>query len=376
MIIRPLNYLREIPILMSLRRKICRVLFKNKMNEVQRPANLQLKHGKRFVNNYYLLQPLKVLPLKDHNIYMTTYLGIVFNNYQILPESIHGKWDKRNVILLKDYYQMSFDNWLNARHGSKKIIELSGDKKYLLTHHWFNFYHWLTETVLRIWVMREKIDDYTLLFPESFKGIQFVQQSLYALGVKNIQYLAEGTIVKVRDLTLVQNKPYCGHYYPEIAKQIGEFFSDFAKRNNPQAPNLGDKIFISRKKAERRKFVNEDEVEQLLTGYGFKLFSPEDHIFFEQIALMSKAKYFVGMHGAGLTNMQFMPAGGKVLELHRELYSRKELHSDIYWKLADALNHDYFYQFCEPASKEQDFFTVDLIADIPLLKRNVERMLS
>lgn len=369
--IRPLNSLREIPILIAIRKSLCKVLFGQYFIAALKPSNLENNHIQRFQNDYYLLKPLKVIHLKDCRIYLTAYHGIAFKNFKIMPESVHGKWDKRNVLLLKDYHQEVMSSWIYAYHEKNSTItELSGNNNYLLCHHWFNYYHWLTETVLRIWTVKESISDYTLLLPESFRTIRFVGQSLEALGVKNIRYVQEG-IVQARSLTLVENKPYCNHYFPDAAKQIGNFFSDYVKGKGIKVQDFGDKIFVSRKKADRRKMMNEDDVSGMLSGYGFRSVDFEDFDFFQQVAILGKAKYLIGMHGAGLTNMLFMPQGGRVLEFHREIYSRNEFHSDVYWKLASALGHQYYYQFCEPASLKEDFFTVDYKVDTIKLKRNI-----
>ncbi len=371
-IIKPLNFLREIPIFIAIRKALCKVLFGQYFIEAQKPGNLEKNHQQRFQNDYYLLKRLKVVHLKDCWIYLTAYHGITFKNFKIMPESVHGKWDKRNVTLLKDYHQEVMNAWMYAYHEKNSVItELSGNNNYLLCHHWFNYYHWLTETVLRIWTVKESISDYTLLLPESFRTIGFVGQSLEALGVKSIRYVKEG-IVRAPNLALVENKPYCNHYFPDAAKQIGVFFSDYVKRKRIQVQDFGDKIFISRKKAGRRKMINEDDVYRMLSGCGFSSVDFEDFDFFQQVAILGKAKYLVGMHGAGLTNMLFMPQGGRVLEFHREIYSRDDLHSDVYWKLVSALGHSYYYQFCEPLSKEDDFFTVDFKADVAKLKSNLE----
>lgn len=374
-IIHPLNFLREKAALVIIRKGICKFLLSKHFVNAALPVNLQPLHAKRFLNNFYIQKPLEIIHLKNYWLYLTAYHGIAFKNFRILPESIHGKWDKRNVSLLKDYFPMVMNAWMYARHEKEgAITELTGGKEYLLVHNWFNYYHWLTETVLRMWLVKESAHDYILLLPESFREILFVQQSLMALDVRNIQYVKEG-VIRVPNLTLVENKAYCNHYFPELTRAIGNYFSDYVKKTGINSPDFGGKIFISRKKAERRRLVNEAAVEQMLAAYGFKAIAFEDFDLFQQIAILRKAKYLIGMHGAGLTNMLFMPEGGKVLELHREIYTRHDLFSDVYWKLASALGHDYYYQFCEAESKDAGFFTANYLADLKKLKENIENFI-
>lgn len=341
------------------------------------PANITKNHANRFLKDYYLRHPFRIFHLKEQWIYLTGFLGIVFNNFKIHPASIHGKWDKRNPYLLGSYHAQTMEAWMRAVHSDETaLIRLIDSRQYLLVHHWFNYFHWLTETLPRLWQVREKLNGYVVVLPENLRTVEFVQLTLKALGVKNLLYLKEGAVVRVKNLTLVENKPYCNHYDAAMMRKIGQFFVNHVKNADINIPDFGTKIFISRKKAARRKLTNEAEAETLLAGFGFHPLTVEDFSFFEQVKILSSVTHLIGMHGAGLTNMLFMPQGGKVLELHRELHSKNDLHSDVYWKLADALGHDYYYQFCEAADKNEDFFTVNYTVDLELLKKNVEQMVN
>ncbi|MDZ4845829.1 MAG: glycosyltransferase family 61 protein [Chitinophagales bacterium] len=378
-VIDPLNRIREFFFILAFRKRCCKFFpsLRKYYSESEPPANLQDQHNAIFTDNYYLLKPLKLLQLSDYQLYITSYFGIAFKNFSILPESIHGQWAKRRKVVFKNYYQMVMGSWLYAQHGKEGGVEQLNDKEhYLHVHHWFNYYHWLTETIVRLWVVKEEMSEYTLLLPEGLKEINFVKQSLEAFGVKKIYWVKEGIPIQVKKLTLVQNKPYCNHYDPMQMKQIGLFFRDYSTEHPCAHETFGDKIFITRKKAERRKMVNEEDMKNLLTAFGFRMVALEDYTLLQEISIMSKAKYLIGMHGAGLTNMVFMPPGGKVLELHRAIHSSNDMHSDVYWKLASALDHKYYYQFCEPADAAQNFFEADLLVDKNLFEENLKKFIS
>ena len=88
--------------------------------------------------------------------------------------------------------------------------------------------------------------------------------------------------------------------------------------------------------------------------------------FYEQIALMQNVKYFVSSHGANMTNLIYMPPGGKILEL-----IRKEGRANFcYWSVASCLGFDYYYQLCE--LNDSDNVKVDL----EIFKRNLELLLG
>jgi capsular polysaccharide biosynthesis protein len=82
---------------------------------------------------------------------------------------------------------------------------------------------------------------------------------------------------------------------------------------NPQSAKR--KIFISRQDARIRRLVEEADVMKILAKSGFELFTLTGMPFKEQVALFSTAAVVVSMHGAGLSNAAFMPAGGVVVEL-------------------------------------------------------------
>lgn len=370
-----LNAARENPLVLTGVKKICKL--RKYYYEVALPANLKHEHKSIFTHNYYVLKPLKKLYLRDFSLYITSYFGIAFKNFSILPESIHGQWAKRRKVVFRNYYQMVLDSWLYALYGKGEgVVLLNDTERYLHIHHWFNYYHWLTETLVRLWEVKENVLDYTLLLPEGLREINFVKESLETFGVKKIRWVKEGVPVQVKNLTLVQNKPYCNKYDPVQMRQMGNFFRNYLAAHPQAHEDFGDKIFITRKKAERRKMKNEKEIENLLTAYGFKMVALEDYTLLQEISIMSKAKYLIGMHGAGLTNMLFMPPGGNVLELHRAIHSSGDMHSDVYWKLASALSHKYYYQFCEPADVAQNFFEADLLVDKQLLEENLRKFIS
>lgn len=66
-----------------------------------------------------------------------------------------------------------------------------------------------------------------------------------------------------------------------------------------------ERIWISRSKASGRRVVNEAEVMELLSRFGFVSRILEDLSFTEQVRLFAKARFVVAPHGAGLANMIF-----------------------------------------------------------------------
>ena len=77
------------------------------------------------------------------------------------------------------------------------------------------------------------------------------------------------------------------------------------------------RLFVSRGDAKKRRLVNEDQVFARLERFEFERVMPGRLPLADQVALFSGAKIVAGPHGAGLTNLIFMPEGGAVIEIFR-----------------------------------------------------------
>lgn len=125
-------------------------------------------------------------------------------------------------------------------------------------------------------------------------------------------------------------------------------------------------VYISRKFAEKRKSHNEIDVELLVMKYGFEVIYAENLTLKKQIELMAETKVLASLHGAGLTNMLFMPKNQIVIELRNE---RDDL-THCYFNMASALGHTYYYTLNKGDSKDTIMtnFTIDLDALEEVLK--------
>ena len=143
--------------------------------------------------------------------------------------------------------------------------------------------------------------------------------------------------------------------------------------SNKVVKNLGERIYISRRKANRRKLVNQESVEQKLMEHGFEIVCMEDYSFMEQISIANHAKVIAGIHGAGLCNVLFMENEGKVLELAPDI----DDHSLIripFWRIAAANNALFYIQFCEMKGQHSDAYDNDLNVDIEDLENNLNNI--
>jgi len=109
------------------------------------------------------------------------------------------------------------------------------------------------------------------------------------------------------------------------------------------------RIFISRRKAAKRRVLNEDALVQIAAPFGFQVIIAEDLTYQEQVRLFYNAEYIIAPHGAGFTNILFSKKC-KVWELHPA-----DIVKSHYFMLCKALAFEYFYSIGSPADINLDF---------------------
>jgi capsular polysaccharide biosynthesis protein len=101
-----------------------------------------------------------------------------------------------------------------------------------------------------------------------------------------------------------------GHPHPWACEWLRERLVGSAR------PTAGyRRLYVTRRRALRRRVVNEDELLPILQDLGFEIVECETLSFREQIELFQDAEVVAGPHGAGLTNLVWAPSGCRVLEL-------------------------------------------------------------
>jgi len=81
------------------------------------------------------------------------------------------------------------------------------------------------------------------------------------------------------------------------------------------------KLYLSRKRAKKRHFVNEDELLPYLHHYGFQRIFLENLPLLEQFKIFQEAKHIISPHGAGLVNLIFSSKTAHILEVRPNLSS-------------------------------------------------------
>ena len=205
-----------------------------------------------------------------------------------------------------------------------------------------------------------------VLLPDSY-NLAFQSRSLELLNVEYQNFSANVLIGKGIILP-ARLAPYSAQYNPFIMKSLVSLL----KLPLENGLNKGNRIYLSRRAAAKRKVKNEDQVVELLEEFGFCMLEAENLNLDEQISIMQHVEILISIHGAGLTNMIFCKAGTKVLELSLQ----NQTMDKCYFNLANAMDLNYYYQFCESADSKEDYDSSDLVVDIQELRNNILRIIN
>lgn len=316
----------------------------------------------------YQVAPLKIKKLK--NVFIT-FTGFCVNNKGLIKESHHSY-----PLQYQDYLKEASFYYYDALDHPENLITLDDDNIYTTIHHpWFNYFHWLTESIFRLWMVRHHLDKVILILPEYYKSADFIVGSLEPFKIKKVFYIPSEKSVLIKNLWLPPIKPICDSFNSKHLSQVRSFYRNYVTQQTKISTFKTTRLYVSRELAGRRKVVNEDEVLKIIKKHEFTVFHPENFPFLEQVAIFLNVKYLIGTHGSGLTNMLFMGVNTSLLELHKNKTNELDHPSPLFWYMAEALQINYFHQLCETHGKE-DYFVGDYIIDTNLLEENIIKMLS
>jgi capsular polysaccharide biosynthesis protein len=285
--------------------------------------------------------------------------GRVFGPGAVL--SADGKSIARDVSV--DFGKPFQQHWLLGFQKINPPVPLSGTTVVIATALGAGYSHWLLEELPRLLAL---------------SGVSY--ETVIA-HVKN-GFSREALALSQISATVVEAKRYshfgCEHLVvpsligqagfptPKVARLLDEFTTSI--RGGPVL--VGERLYLSREKARRRRITNDDELWPWLQSRGFVKLCTEDLSWADQIEVFRGAKVVVAPHGAGLANIVFCRPGTKVIELFNRSYV-----NGCYWRLASVRALD--YQPIVPSGPEP--LAVDLRAnrfDITADLRQVAKALS
>jgi hypothetical protein len=227
--------------------------------------------------------------------------GAAFRGLSLLPQSLRAP----DMLAL-------YTPWRRLRYLARPKVAVPQDLPLVSAiDHWSHeYFHWFFDALPRILLARQELGRFHLLLAERHHK-PYVAYSLKLLGIQDVTYLAPKTCVAAPRLYLPSfNGPH-NYHRPEMLEAIRRaFIPDGAKGTR--------RLYISRAKARYRKVVNEEALWQLLERHGFEKVIAEELGAGEQVALFNQASVILGLHGAGFTNLLFMPRPGLLIELRKD----------------------------------------------------------
>jgi len=326
------------------------------------PSKKWVQSGTEFseLNEYRLPHP-SVYEFDDVTLFATTGLCLS-KDQEYIADSVTppSRVDTRIVVsisksMIRHGPVWTFRSMLQSRQNAPEpSAEL--DLVMPLIPLWMGYYHWVVEMLPRIMgaeqYYKETGERPTLLIPSALPS--WAQESL------DMVTKGEYEIKQVQQKTYNVNRLVLPTY-PEPSPEACLWMRKRV-RNQSIESEFSRRIYISRRKANRRRVTNESAVVSMLAEYGFDSVVLEDLSIPEQIGLFSQAECIVGPHGAGFANMIY-GEDPTIIEIFGD---QKKT---TFYRLAKILNHDY-------SSIQFDSIRKDIRIDIPVLQEMLEQRLT
>ncbi len=229
----------------------------------------------------------------------------------ILAEDMEGRADY--VTAPTCFY---YRNKLFVKYAQKNIVIQKGI--FLCGVAPFNYYHFVVEMMSRLAYAEKLIADKKIPLLIDEAAFQYLQMSELLERLNTFHR----PVVKIKSTVLYRVKeliyPSMNTWFP-VNVQIGlkNIPADFMIAKTALT-NLRDtllqsasittdeqKIYISRKKKDLSRLLNEEGIEKLFIKYGFEIIYPEELSLSEQIRAFAGASAVAGVSGAAFTNIIF-----------------------------------------------------------------------
>ncbi|UFS69299.1 glycosyltransferase family 61 protein [Geomonas sp. RF6] len=213
-----------------------------------------------------------------------------------------------------------------------------------------SYYHWLLEVLPNLLFAISRFPDVKIVVPEKVPG--YIAEGLAtALGANaSDRFITCPSPVRVATLVMPQYHTVPEFTHPDVmdllksevkSKVMGEGGTNVARH-----PDVGENLYVSRRRSRRRRLAGEDLLEGKLRDLGFTVLHCEELSFAEQVHAFHRAKTVVATHGAGLSNLVWSEAPCRVVEIFPKNYIL-----DCFSWLSFSLGFDYRYVICSTGHK-------------------------
>ena len=238
--------------------------------------------------------------------------------------------DGREVVrdVSHDFGRPADEHWLLGYEELRAPEVLDGATAVVAVNLGAGYCHWLLEELPRL-----------LLVP---KG-EVENLILHASEPARAALVRRGGSERIVEARRTAHRACAPLLVPALVGRVGRptpaalsLIADFADGLGREGSRFGERIYVSRAKAARRRVANEVELASALAAAGFATVYLEELGWAEQIAVFRAARVVVAPHGAGLANLVFCAPGTRVVEL-----VGREYFNPTFWRLAALGGLDY-----------------------------------
>jgi capsular polysaccharide biosynthesis protein len=295
--------------------------------------------------------------------------GILTKNFRTLAGSAHPALRYQVQMPLRLAKSLIFEQ-------SQKLPE---GQVYAVCHcDWSSgYFHWITEVLPRMISVREAYPEAILVRPYYSAIAEVIQSS-----VQRLAFAGEVQAPMLRPLQIPEvcfrSVPWpMGAYHPADIEAIRTVMLQGG--NNGRSTRK--RIYVSRRGAAYRHIENESEIIETVTRRGFEVIHAENLSFVQQVSLFSQADALISIHGAGLTNMIWMPPGSSVIEFiklpersdHSKARGTKKLNPS-YPRMAALIDHRYTALICDPVIPNLPAKFANIRVDVAQLEAAMNRV--
>jgi hypothetical protein len=271
--------------------------------------------------------------------------------------------------------EWAFARDLIERHRDYKTAPAShverkrGNFYSLLWVHWQNYFHWLHDSMMRLYGVLDRLPaDTRFIIPAQLSPAATAALDCFGIPQAQRLHFDGQTTWQVETLHFASHTKRSSYDLPEEVKWFRQrIWQGCGIRGGAHQK----RIYVSRRRAKWRRVVNEVEVQQYLAAHGFEVFELEHLSFREQVALFSQAEIIVASHGAGNANLMFAPPHARVVEIFSPNYV-----VNVYWAICSALGIEYWYLIAEGIPTKQGPSFEDIRVPLEQLQKIILPLLA
>lgn len=344
-----------------------KIIQPNVYRRIYYPHNI-LESDKHIYDDY-LNDEVPTIEIRKLGKLCFTYDGVYYKNLKRVIEGSPYYFERNHPESVKSCLETRKARIKRIIKHFILIRKYRVDSRVLVTDYYsYNYYHWFAETLPRICYLAMKNVANTILLPSTYKKYNYIFESLEMFPELNFEFMSDNSKAVIGNTTWVSQagKPY------QFNTPLMQVYKDRASGcyNKTELESTNSLIFINRKKASRRKLINESEVLAMFKRYNFEIIDFEDYPWEKQIEICRHTSVIAGIHGAGLTNVIFCPDRAIVFELQK-----KTKFASCFFRLSNAIGAEYFTQYSiEAADTTESEVSSDIKMDLSELELNINRI--